>query len=119
MATDAQNAKYLKKALSFATKLKEKGHEASFGNLAGNPAEPWNPSGGYVEAGTSFIFPSEWRQNFGDDVQADDLMFFVSNDVDLSNCRKMVDDSKEYSIIKVEPFKPDVDVIFYEIQVRK
>lgn len=117
MATASQAAKYLAKAIKFAAKLKEKGREASFGNLA-DGANAWDPSGEYEETGKAHVFPSEWKADFSDDVRSDDLMFFVSNEVDLESCRLMRDNGNHYTVVKVKPFMPDDLIIYYEIQVR-
>ena len=117
MADAAIKAELLADALDFSAELKENGREAGFGVLSAG-TQAWNPSGVYSEAGKAFIFPSEWNQKFSDDVLADDLMFFVSNEVDLSNCTIMQDGVNQYQIKKIKPFMPDDLVIFYEIQVR-
>jgi len=117
MATAAINAEYLEDALDFAAEMRENGREASFG-LRSKLGDAWDPSGEYVETGKAHVFPSNWKRDFSSDVHADDLMFFVSNEVDVSACTVMVDDGIEYTIVKVKPFKPDQLVIFNEIQVR-
>ena len=117
MATAAQQANYREKKAQFSRKLQERGRQASFGRRS-QAGDSWNPSGDYVETGTAFVFPSDWDQDFGPDVRSEDLMFFVSADVDVSECNVMIDRDIEYSIKTVKPFRPDVTVIFYEIQVR-
>lgn len=117
MASTAIQAEYLVDALDFAAELKENGREASFGNLSAG-ANDWDPQGGYVETGKAHVFPSEWKADFSKDVRSDDLMFFVSNEVDLEGSRRMQDKGKEYTIVKVKPFIPDDVIIYYEIQIR-
>lgn len=118
MATDAITAEYLSDALDFAAELKENGREVSFGN-EGAGSDPWNPSSGYVETGRAHILPSEWKQDFSADVQADDLIFFASNEVDVSACSRMVDGGRTYSVQHVKPENYDgITDIFYEVQVR-
>lgn len=117
MASTAIQAEYLADALDFAAELKENGREASFGNLA-EGANSWDPGAAYQETGKAHVFPSEWKADFSDDVRSDDLMFFVSNEVDLEGCRRMHDKGKEYTIVKVKPFMPDDFIVYYEIQIR-
>ncbi len=118
MASAAIEAEYLADALDFLAELKENGQIASFGNLA-DSATSYGPPGNYVETGSSYVLQGEWQANFSDDVRSDDLMFFASNETDLEACKRMQVDSRELSIVKVKPFKPDGNtVIFYEIQVR-
>lgn len=117
MASTAIQAEYLADALDFAAELKENGREVSFGNLSAG-ANDWDPQGGYVETGKAHVFPSEWKADFSKDVRSDDLMFFVSNEVDLESCGLMRDNGNDYTVVKVKPFMPDDLVIYYEIQVR-
>ena len=118
MATAERKANYAGKYAKVIAKLTEKGRVVSFGNRA-NGLDNWNPSDDYVERGKASVFPLEWDKYFSDDVQADDLMFITSAETDLKKCRVMIEPAGQgYNIVKVKPFMPDDQVIFYEIQVR-
>lgn len=117
MAYAAQQRRYAEKQQRFALKCLEKGSEASFGVRASDD-RPWSPSDQYRELAKAPIFPSEWDEEFSDDVRSDDRMYFVGAVENIGGCRIMVDDETEYSIVKMKPFQPDGRVIFYEIQVR-
>jgi len=118
MATEARRRRYREKRNQFAEKLRTRGRVVSFG-VRGSDGDDFDPSDRYREIGTASIFPSKWRQDFSNDVRMDDRMFFVSALIDISQCRIMKDnDGCEYNIEHVEPFKPDDEVIYNEIQVR-
>ena len=117
MASGAYQAKYAAKRLKVIAKLKEKGHQASFGTR-GAGVNDWTPSDLYAETGTAHVFPLEWNESFSGDVRRDDLFFFVSDEVHVPDCTVMLDDGIEYKIMKVKRFEPDVSIVFYEVQVR-
>ena len=118
MATAAQRRRYRVKRNQFAEKLRTRGRVVSFG-VRGSDGDDFDPDDSYREIGTASIFPSKWKKDFSNDVQMDDRMFFVSALIDINHCRIMRDnDGCEYTIMHVEPFLPDDEVIFNEIQVR-
>ena len=118
MATLAREANYEAKRLGVIAKLTEKGHLASFGVRAAG-ANDWDSDETYSELGTAHVFPLEWSENFSGDVQADDLMFLVAVETDVSVCTVMLDDGVEYDIVKTRRFEPDQTIIYYEVQVRR
>lgn len=117
MATYAIQDEYAEDAADFIAEMRENGREAKFGIL-NQTGTPQDPSGEFQETGTAPVFPIEWQKDFSQDVRASDLFFFVGAEAPIEDSTIMVDDFTEYTVIEVKPFKPDEQIIFYEIQVR-
>ncbi len=117
MASAAIQAEYIQDSLEFTQDLAENGRLASFGNYTDGTER--RQSTVYDEVGTSYILQNDWNKNFSEDVQSEDVFYFVEASTDLDGWSLMQLGGNMYTIVLSKPFKPDgITTIFYEIQAR-
>ena len=101
MASPEAIIEFQEDAQEVVAELREFGHPVSFGIRpeADNGRGARQP---YQEIGTANVLPIEWRQTHAEqDILADDIFLFVSNEVDLKTCEFMQRNGELYSLYRV------------------
>ena len=114
MASTAQRANYARKAQRVIEKLKAKGRPATFGRRT-QTGDERSPNVAFELIAVNDAFQLTNKTSHKADEEMDEVSYIASAENDISGASLMIDDGKEYTIDEIIEFKPDDQVIFYEV----
>ena len=126
MATAAATAEYIEDADFAREEITARGHRICIG-IKPESANGLSPPGEFLEIGSAHALPIPFSENFEDDIRADDVFFFVTDEFDFDVRQAdmpegdyfTVINEREYRIYRAQALRFDNQtLIMTEIQCR-